>query len=178
MSANPQEPSAQIELVPAARQHESLLANLLELYMHDFSEYYPLELNHDGRFGYEPLPLYWSEPERFPFLVKVDGKLAGFVFVKRASGIVHAGEIWDMAEFFIVRAYRRRGIGSRVAHAVWARFPGRWEVRVMESNRAAGGFWMKAIAGFVDGQVEPVVIERDGLRWLVFAFESGAEVGE
>jgi predicted acetyltransferase len=174
MSATSEEPSAKIELLPASREHESILANLLELYVHDFSEFYPLELGADGRFGYQHLPLYLSEPNRYPFLVKVDGKLAGFAFVKRAPGVARSGEIWDMAEFFIVRAYRKRGIGRRVAGAVWERFPGLWEVRVMESNRAARGFWMKAVADFSGVPVEPVTIEKDGMHWLVFAFESGA----
>jgi hypothetical protein len=33
-------PFAQIELVPAERNHEPILANLLELYIHDFSEFH------------------------------------------------------------------------------------------------------------------------------------------
>jgi hypothetical protein len=44
-------------------EQELILANLLELYAHDFSEFHELELGSDGRFGYGGLPLYWSEPE-------------------------------------------------------------------------------------------------------------------
>src|SRR5579862_2852405 len=95
-----------LEVIPAALQQETILANLLELYAHDFSEFHEIELGEDGRFGYMHLPLYWREPNRHPFLVRVDGKLAGFVLVKQTSEAV-----WDMAEFFIVRGYRRRGIG-------------------------------------------------------------------
>ena len=47
------------------------LSNLLELYIHDLSEIFPLEVGHDGRYGYGKLPLYWSEPDpRFPFLIR------------------------------------------------------------------------------------------------------------
>ena len=42
-------------------RQELVLANLLELYAHDFSEFHDLELGMDGRFGYSHLPLYWSE---------------------------------------------------------------------------------------------------------------------
>jgi hypothetical protein len=45
-------PFAQIELVPAERNHEPILANLLELYIHDFSEFHDSEIGADGRFGY------------------------------------------------------------------------------------------------------------------------------
>jgi predicted acetyltransferase len=156
-----------IELVLAGPEQESVLANLLELYAHDFSEFYGVELGADGRFGYPDLPLYWNEADRYPFLVKVDGRLAGFVFVKRSS------KVWDIAEFFVARAYRRKGIGMKVAHDVWRRFPGPWEVRVMESNRTALKFWERSIAAFNDGEpIRPACIEQAGRRWHLFRFES------
>src|SRR5271155_5379942 len=121
-----------VEVIPAAPDQEPILRNLLELYAHDFSEFRHLELGADGRFGYQPLPLYWSDPNRHPFLVKVDGQLAGFVLVKRGSEISGDETVWDMVEFFVVRAYRRRGIGTEIACDIWKRFPGLWEVRVMQ----------------------------------------------
>lgn len=149
------------------------MANLLELYAHDFSEFLELELGADGRFGYKDLPLYWLEPGRHPFLVRSDGKLAGLALVKRGSGASGNATIWDMAEFFVARGYRRRGIGIAAAHAVWRRFPGRWEVRVMESNGAAREFWERAISKFAGEAIQPVRVERRGKRWQVFSFESG-----
>ncbi len=107
---------------------------------------------------------YWSEADHHPFLIKVDGRLAGLALVKTVS------EVWDMAEFFILRAYRRRGIGIKVAHQVWRRFPGRWQVRVMDSNRTALTFWQRAIASLTCEAIPPTRIEKDGERWHVFAF--------
>ena len=73
---------ALVEVLPASAEQEPILANLLELYSHDFSEYMELELcGPDGRFGYEHLPLYWKEDGRHPFLIKVSGSLAGFALV-------------------------------------------------------------------------------------------------
>ena len=92
-----------IQVISAAPAQAPILANLLELYVHDFSEFRSLEIGDDGRFGYPSLPLYWSDPDRHPFLVQVDGKLAGLVFVKRASGMLGADSVWDMAEFFVIR---------------------------------------------------------------------------
>jgi hypothetical protein len=69
-------PFAHIEVIPARSAQEPILANLLELYAHDFSEFHDLELGADGRFGYGGLSLYWNEPGRQPFLVWVDGKIS------------------------------------------------------------------------------------------------------
>ena len=166
------QPSPQIEVLAAAREHESILANLLELYVHDFSEFLDVELGPDGRFGYPQLSLHWSEPERHPFLVKVDAQWAGFAFVKRGSEVSSKEDVWDMAEFFVLRGYRRRGIGTQIAHDVWRRFPGLWEVRVMEANVVAREFWGRAIAAFVGEEICPVHFEKGREWWFVFSFQS------
>jgi predicted acetyltransferase len=150
-----------------------LVANLLELYIHDFSGFLNLELGADGRFGYSPLPLYWSEPGRHPFLIRVDAKLAGLVFVKKGSQVLGDGETWDMAEFFVLRGYRKRGVGTRAAHEVWKLFQGRWEVRVMHANVAARHFWARAVSAFTGEAAMEVMFEKDGRTWSLFSFESG-----
>ena len=167
-----EKPSARIDVIPARPEQEPILANLLELYAHDFSEFNDLELGCDGRFGYDRLPLYWSERGRHPFLVWVEGKLAGLVLVKRGSEVTGNETVWDVAEFFVLRRYRRRGIGTQIAHEVWRQFPGLWEVRVMESNTAARHFWARAISILTGQTIQPVRVEKDGKWWTLFSFES------
>jgi|SRR5271157_424005 len=167
-----EKPTVHIEVIRARPEQAPILANLLELYAHDFSEFHDLEIGADGRFGYRRLPLYWSEPGRHPFLVCVEGKLAGLVLVKRGSEVSGNEAIWDMAEFFVLRGYRRHGIGSHTAHEVWRRFPGLWEVRVMESNVSAHHFWARAISLFTGEAIHPARVEIDGKCWKLFSFES------
>jgi predicted acetyltransferase len=152
------------ELIPARVGDAGVLANLLELYAHDFSEFRELEIGEDGRFGYTSLGLYWSEAGRHPFLIRIEGKLAGLVLVARNESA------WDMAEFFVMRGARRRGVGSRVAHEVWRRFPGPWEVRVIETNVAGRAFWAGVISTFTSRVCEPVRVLKGGVGWYVFSF--------
>jgi predicted acetyltransferase len=161
-----------VQVIPATLDHAPVLANLLELYAHDFSEFLPLEIGEDGRFGYPPLPLYWSDPDRHPFLVRLSGRPAGLVFVKRGSDVSGNEAVWDMAEFFILRGVRRRGIGTQVAHEVWRRFPGMWEVRVMQENVLAQGFWARSISLFTGEAIRPVLVENAGKFWNLFSFAS------
>ena len=167
-----EKPASHIEVIPARPEQEPILANLLELYAHDFSEFLNLELGDDGRFGYRCLPLYWSEPGRHPFLVWVEGGLAGLVLVKRGSEVSGNEAVWDMAELFVLRGYRRRGIGTQIAHEVWRRFPGPWEVRVMESNVPAHDFWAHAISIHTGDAIQAIRVEKDGKCWILFSFQS------
>jgi predicted acetyltransferase len=161
-----------VEVLRADAAQEPVLANLLELYAHDFSEFIELQLQADGRFGYPELSRYWQDETRLPFLVKVDGSLAGFVLVARGSRITADPQVWDMAEFFIVRGYRKRGIGAAVAREIWRRLPGRWEVRVLDRNQSARAFWGAAIDAFTRSGAGMVTIERQEKRWQVFSFVS------
>jgi len=162
----------QIEVSPATQDQQPILANLLELYAHDFSEIVDLEIGEDGRFGYPSLPLYWSEPSRHPFLIRIEGQPAGFALVKQGSELTGNCAAWDMAEFFILRGYRRRGIGATAAHQVWKRFPGPWEIRIMHTNTSALHFWVKSIAEFTSQSTDPDSIDHNGKRWFLFSFDS------
>jgi len=163
-----------VEVLPANPEQEPILANLLELYSHDFSEFHEIEIGADGRFGYSDLPLYWRDPNRHALLVRKNSKLAGFVLVRRISDISTNELIWDMAEFFVLRGYRHRGVGTTAAHQVWRRFPGLWQVRVMQSNRNAHHFWDRAIAAFTGQTIESAVVEKNGKLWHYFLFPSPA----
>lgn len=148
-----------------AEAHElPLLANLLELYQHDLSEYFPVDPGPDGRFGYEKLPLYWSEPEwRFPLLIVRSGRVIGFVLVTRGSPASDDPDVYDVAEFFVLRRYRRSGVGRDAARLLWDRYPGRWIVRVAANNARALAFWRRVIG-------EPRREVTAG-QWQVFSFD-------
>ena len=151
------------ELIPALPEQMLVLDNLLQLYAHDFSEFHAVEMDEVGRFQYHQLPLYWQEAGRHPFLIRVDGQWAGFVLVKQDAGV------WDVAEFFVLRRFRRRKIGMLVAHLVWRRFAGPWTVRVMVANHTAVRFWARALAQFMGREVAP---ERMDGEWWRFGFST------
>ena len=166
-------PSAiKVDVIPASQDQEPVLANLLELYVDDFSEFLDVKVGADGRFGYKNLSLYWKDPNRHPFIVMADDHLAGFVFVARGSAISGSADVWDMAEFFITRSFRRSGVGTRAAHHIWRTLPGKWEVRVIGLNKSAKEFWARSIGDFLSQEINPVSVEKEGKPWFVFSFET------
>ena len=139
---------------------------MLELYRYDWSEFEDTDLSAFGEYGYDDLDDYWNESKRHPFIVRVDGKLAGFVFVNRIT-CVESSE-YSMAEFFILRKYRRKGIGRQVALDVIGRFPGAWEVKTQRVNEAAIIFWRKVLqeASLLDlEEITDGVGDWDGPLW-------------
>ena len=168
-TANP----ADVALEPAAPSDSALLANLLELYIHDLSEAFPIELGADGRFGYDKLPLYWSEPgRRFPFLIRYRAHVVGFVLVTRGSPASDDPDVFDVAEFFVVRWHRRAGVARRAAFQAWDRFPGRWTVRVSEGNIGALPFWARVVGEYTSGAATESTRPGSPSAWRVLSFES------
>ena len=166
--------SNEVALDVATMADAGLLANLLELYIHDLSGVFPgIELGADGRFGYGKLPLYWSEPEtRFPFLIRCDGRVVGFALATRGSPATDDPSVFDVAEFFVLRRYRRSGVGRRAAVLLWNRFPGQWTVRASEGNPGALRFWTGVIAEHTDGAATERAHPGEPHPWRVFSFES------
>ena len=70
-----------IELVQVRKEEKEVLRNLLEKYDYEFSQYDLRDVNALGLYGYDWLDCYWTEERRWPFFIKVDGQLAGFVMV-------------------------------------------------------------------------------------------------
>ena len=166
---------ANLDVLRATEEERPILENLLELYIHDFSEFHSVNIGPDGKFGYRDLPLYWTEAERHPLLARVDGDHAGFALVRKVTAIYGDRTVWDMAEFFVLRGVRRRQIGTEFAQTVWAMFPGAWQVRVTQSNHRAQGFWASAIAKYTGTPTQPGSFEKEGEPWNVFSFESRVE---
>jgi predicted acetyltransferase len=166
------------EISPASIQEKIVLQNLMQLYLYDFSEIDGDDVDDSGRFTYGFLDLYWIEPERHPFLIRVDGKLAGFALVRQANPL--AGEAPEtgetcmhMAEFFILRKYRHQGIGARAAWELFDRLPGRWEVFEIIENTAAQEFWRKAIGEYTGGDYREYFLDNEQWHGPVQVFEAG-----
>jgi len=139
-------PDIKIDL--ARSEERSALANMMQLYIHDFSEFWAGtprgELQDDGLFWKYPLETYWQEAGRMPLFIRRDGHLAGFALI---NAVPHSGRPADrnMAEFFVVRKHRRSGVGRAVAQELFSRYPGLWEVAVVRPNVRALAFWRAAI---------------------------------
>ena len=145
------------------------------LLIHDMSAVFPgLEVGPDGRFGYRHLPEYWADPgRRYPFVLRCEGRVAGFALVQRGSPVADDPETLDMAEFFVLRQYRRRGVGARAAALVWKRLSGSWTIRVLENNTGALAFWREAISDFLGAPASPARAVTASGEWLVFTFAAG-----
>ncbi|NNF36654.1 MAG: GNAT family N-acetyltransferase [Saprospiraceae bacterium] len=143
-----------IELHRVTADQKSVLNHLLELYCYDFSEYLNTDVDEKGLFNYKYLDQYWQEDGRHAFFIIVDGKIAGFVMVNKDLKIAKEG--YCIAEFFLLKKYRNKGIGSKAAYLAFNQFKGSWEVSVITINKPATQFWLKAIDQYTNGKFQSI----------------------
>lgn len=159
--------SPDLDISPAALTDKPIIERLVQLYLHDFSGLASAgdpfgKVDDRGRFAYAHLDRYWQDGEREALLFRLGGDLAGFALVNAwsASGL---GTQKAMAEFFVLRKYRRAGLGTRAAIEVIQRHPVSWEIAVAGYNQPALQFWSsvtKSLHGF-----EAQKLDGDGVRW-------------
>ena len=135
-----------VEVAKALSADRQALTNLLQLYLHDFSEIDGSDLGSDGTYGYPYLDAYWTDHGRHPFLIRADGKLAGFALVRILP--TEEGDEVHMAEFFVVRKYRRKRVGEAAARQIFDAFPGRWVVTELAPNVVGQDFWRSVISRY------------------------------
>lgn len=165
--------SQDVTLQIATSGDAALLSNLLELYQYDLSDIFPVKIGADGRFGYEKLPLYWSDPDtHFAYVIRSCAEVAGFALVTRGSPATDNPDDFDLAEFFVLRSYRRSGVGRRAAFLLWDHHRGRWVVRVSQMNRGALPFWEGAIREYTGGAFCEKQYRGKSHMFRVFSFTS------
>lgn len=137
-----------IKLIPASLNEYPLIQNMARFYVYDMSEYLGhesgWEIPGDGLYECIDFKMYWETENAFPFLIRYKNEWAGFVIVDKIGS---SAEIdFNMAQFFILRKFIRKGIGRHVAHQCFDKFRGRWEVMVIPGNEGAYRFWRSTIS--------------------------------
>lgn len=162
-----------VEVKEASIQLKPVLERLMQLYHYDFSEIEGGDLNGEGLFEYKYLDSYWTESGRFPFLIYVADKIAGFVLVNSHTYLQKSEEGKSVAEFFVMRKYRRQGVGRTVAFRIFDKFPGKWEVQETKRNVAAQRFWRRIIDEYTKGNFAEIILDNKTWHGPIQSFDNG-----
>jgi predicted acetyltransferase len=122
---------------------------------------FPVLGEHGARHA-ELLARWFRDDRSHPLLILDTGRAAGFALVSRPLTGTAAGDAaeYRMAEFFIRRSHRRRGVGRVAASLIFSRFAGRWEIVEATANDDAVRFWRRTVMEYTRGRYDERV--RDG----------------
>jgi predicted acetyltransferase len=145
-------PPATVTLEEVSAEAATLLRRLMQLYLYDLGSIDGWHISAEGLYGNaEHIERFWAEPGRRCFLIRVDGELAGFALIRNEASIAGRGT-HEVSEFFVLRKFRRRGVGERAAVQLFDMAPGPWELSQMASNLPAQAFWRQVIGRYTGGR--------------------------
>lgn len=147
------------------------LHRMLELYQHDLSDIWDQDLDAHGEYGYA-LDRYWDSEGWHPFVATAADKYAGFALVNQSVRLGMEG-YW-MDQFFVLKKYRRQGVGQLLATTAFSSLPGRWEVGQMPRNLTAQAFWRRVIGAYTAGRFKEHEIRTGWWQGVIQVFESAA----
>jgi [ribosomal protein S5]-alanine N-acetyltransferase len=105
---------------------------------------------------------WFGDPSVFPLVILKSDEPVGFAMVVRVAPSAAKPRVdFRMAEFFITRSRRRRGIGATAVQLILSRFAGRWEITEYLRNDAAVGFWRKVVATYTRGSYQERIVNGE-----------------
>jgi len=131
-----------------------ILANLLEKYNYEFSQYEDTDVNKLGLYGYKYLDCYWLEDNRWAYFIEVDGNLAGFIMVGNHPEAPDREADFCIAESFVMYKYRRGGVGKKAFFMIADLHKGRWQLKIHPKNLPSVSFWNKVVNEYTNGDYE------------------------
>jgi predicted acetyltransferase len=167
-----------IALKPVKLEEREILANLLEKYDYEFSQWDKRDVNPLGFYGYQWLDGYWTEENRWAYFILVDSQLAGFVMVNDYREASDKAADFSMAEFFVMYKYRHAGVGCFAAKTAFDLHRGRWQLKYHPHNEASVMFWNKVVSDYTAGEYElvsnyPGTEYADGTLGSILFFNNG-----
>ncbi len=130
-----------IEIIPAGIEQRQLVRNLFQFYSYDSSDWESEDIGADGLFYiYDPyFNQYWETEGWSVSLVKVNEVIAGFLLIERSD--IPSLDAPEFADFFLLKKFRRLGIGRSVVDEVIAKSTSAWVVNVFKDDKNADEFW-------------------------------------
>lgn len=166
-----------VEVVKVPIEEKQVLGNLFKMYCYEWSQYIKHDVNNQGEYEFEyDLPNFFVKKNRYPFFIKVNGILAGFVLVADDFE-VHMDSDYNISEFFVMHKYRQAGVGRYAAKTVFDMFHGKWEIARHPHNIPSVRFWDCIVAEYTHGKYEIIksckdFIYKDGTLGDIISFEN------
>ena len=119
---------------------------------------------------YKHLGSYWEKKNRKPYFIAINTTIVGFVLLNNHTLVQKDG--YNVAEFYIKKAYRNKGIGKKAVYVLFNLFPGRWEIRQLDNNITGQKFWNNVVDKYTNHNYKEISFENEKWRGIVQIFDN------
>ena len=173
-----------VELKLSGEKDAHIIRNLWPLYQHDVSEFASSIPNRHGLFGADDSVTtlaahaelqgrWWAEPGAlFPYLILADARPAGFNLIAARSCLPDGIDAdFVVHEFFVLHAYRGRGVAEQAALQGFGLHAGQWQIVTYPAHARGIAFWRRVVSGCATAYSEEELDHPWGRR-VCFTFDN------
>lgn len=143
------------KLVKITKSQKSILDNLLQIYLHDISLYFPIDFNSvKGRYEYDDISKYFKNSENQAYFLVDDDNIVGFTLIDKID------DSHVIQEFFIMNNYKRKGLGKKFVFKIFDSISSHWIIKVLPKSPVAEQFWKKTIKEYTNNKFNKLYIGR------------------
>lgn len=115
-----------------------------------------------GHRGPDLLDSWFADSSAHVLILVYGEQPVGFAMVRHRKPLPGQPAIdFSMAEFFIARSWRRRGIGQQAVRLILDRFAGRWEILEYLRNPGAVTFWRRTLSQYAGRSYRETVLNGE-----------------
>ncbi|WP_137935706.1 GNAT family N-acetyltransferase [Chitinivorax sp. B] len=130
-----------IDLIHTDINEKNIIRNLYQFYSYDSSDWESFDLESNGLFYMDDnyFAHYWELEGWSANLIKVNDEIAGFLLIEHNT--LPGLDAPEFADLFLMKKYRRQGIGQQIVEGVMLGTAHPWVVNVFVDDTQAMDFW-------------------------------------
>jgi len=161
-----------IALRRTTSQDNRALVHLTQFLLYDMSDVNAQDVDKYGRFGASSLQPYFLPHATTALLIIVDGHIGGFVLVGTHSLLDPHFSGHSCHVFFVMKRYRRCGVGRAAATQLFAMLPGQWEIATFATHTVGHAFWRSVLDSYTHGVYKERRLQAGAWRGHVQSFDT------
>jgi len=137
-----------MKLIKVEKSERSILENLLQLYLHDLSLYYPSPFNpKTGLYEYN-IDEYFTNPHYKAYFILNEDGIAGFAL------IIIDEEFIRPTEIFVLNQYKGKGLATFALNRLFEEYSGNWEIKIVPNSKKAEKLWTRLVKEYTNGNYQ------------------------
>jgi len=159
-------------IVKVELNQKMILKNLMTLFLHDLSEFNEeQEFNQEnGLFEFDVFEWFFEKEGLSPYFITHEENIIGVILLQ-STPFTNPGQYdFLINSFFIIKKYRRKGLGKQAVLDLFQQRPGRYAIGQLSNNIPAIQFW-RNIYKSIEVEFQEKEELEEGLKIIYQFFE-------
>lgn len=133
----------EIKLRKVPKKEKKKLENLIQLYLHDLSLYFPIDFDTKTcKYNYD-LTSYFEN--NIAYFIERDKNILGFILVD-----LNENNNYEISEILVLNNYKKQKIGEQAIFKIFDKYKGNWTIKAVPMSPIAEHFWTNTIKKYTN----------------------------